>query len=79
MRALRLAQCFEPVGNFVEAFVAGRFCHARLHVGVFVRFTGNGCFQVVSCAADGETGCRIAAFFEIFKVTVSVAGFTFGG
>ena len=37
-----LGQGFEPVGDFVETFLAGRFRHAGVHVRVFVGLAGNG-------------------------------------
>ena len=33
---LRFGQSLEPVGDFIEAFIASGFCHAWIHVGVFV-------------------------------------------
>ena len=41
MRLLGLGQGLEPVGDLVEAFLAGGARHARIHVGVFVRLAGD--------------------------------------
>ena len=46
VRTLSLGKRFEPVGDLVKALFACRFGHARVHVGVFVRFAGDGSLQV---------------------------------
>ncbi len=43
----RFCKRFEPVGNFVKTFFAGRLRHARIHIGIFVGFTRNSRFQVI--------------------------------
>ncbi len=72
-------QGFKPIGDFVEALFAGRFRHARIHIGVFVGFPGNGRLQVIGGAADGKARGGIANGFEKFQMAVSMAGFAFGG
>ncbi len=47
MRALSLCQCFKPVGDFIKTFFPRGLGHARIHVGVFMSFTGDGCIQIV--------------------------------
>ena len=42
VRTLGFCQRFKPVGDFIKAFVARGFGHARIHVGMFVCLTGNG-------------------------------------
>ena len=79
MRLFRFRQRFEPVGAFVETFLAGGFRHARIHVRVFVGFAGNRRFQVGVGRANRLAGCRITGFFEELEVTVRVARFAFGG
>ena len=37
VRALSLAQRLEPVGDFIETFVASSLGHARIHIGIFMR------------------------------------------
>src|SRR5580704_158432 len=71
---LCLRQGLEPVRDFVEAFVACRARHARIHVRIFVRFAGNGRFQVLVRRADGLAGGRIADLFEKFQMTVRMPG-----
>ena len=41
VRALCLGERLEPVCDFVEAFIACRLRHARVHVGVLMGFAGN--------------------------------------
>ena len=53
--------------------------HARIHVGVLVGFTRNGSFQVCGSTTERHTGSRITTGFQVFQVTVGVAGFTFCG
>ena len=78
-RLLGLRQGLEPVGDLVEAFLAGGARHARIHVGVFVRLAGDRGLQVVGGAADRQAGGRIADFFEKFEMAVRMAGLAFGG
>ena len=77
--AFGLGQGLEPVGDFVEAFVARGARHARIHVGVFVGLAGDGGLEVLLGAADRQAGGRIADGFHEFQVAVGVAGFAFGG
>ena len=48
MRALRLGEGFEPIGDFIKPFSAGRLGHARIHVRVLVGFASNGGFKVIA-------------------------------
>ena len=50
---LRLCESLKPVCDFVEPFFAGRLRHTRIHVGVFVCFTGNRRLEIVFRVADG--------------------------
>jgi hypothetical protein len=52
--------------------------HARIHVGVFVRFAGYRRLEVLRRLADRQTGRGIAHLFQILEVSVRVAGFTLG-
>ena len=79
MRAFGFAKRLEPVGDLAKTFIPGGFGHARIHVGVFVGFAGNGRFEVVRGAANRKPGGRVADFFEVFKVPVGMPGFPFGG
>ena len=78
VRALCLGQRFKPVGDFTKAFVARRLGHARVHIGVLVRFAGDRGLQIVARAADGQACCRIADGGEIVEVAMRMAGFTLG-
>ena len=69
---------FEPVCDFVETFLTGILHHARIHVGIFMRFAGDGCLQVLDGIADGLAGRRIANFLKKLEMTMRVTGFTFG-
>ena len=62
MGTLGLAQGFEPIGNFIKAFVPGGLGHARIHVGIFVGLSRDRCLEVVTSAADWQTGSRVAGF-----------------
>src|SRR5690606_18353678 len=76
---LGLGQGLEPVGDLVEALVAGGFRHARVHVGVLVGLAGDGRLEVIGSAADGQARRRVAGLLEVFEVAVRVAGLTLGG
>src|SRR5690606_23366891 len=54
VRALGLRERLEPVGDLVEALVAGGLRHARVHVGVLVRLAGDRCLQVIGRRADRQ-------------------------
>ena len=79
MGTLGLGQGFKPVGDFVKTFIPGAFGHAGVHVGVLVGLTGDGGFQVGVRGTDGQTGGGVSHFFQVFQVTVCVAGFAFRG
>ena len=78
VRALRLGERLEPVGDFLEAFVARLLRHARVHVGVLVRLAGDRRLQVRRRRTDRQTRRRIADGLEVFQVAVRVAGLAFG-
>src|SRR6185437_271713 len=79
MRALRLGQGLEPVGDFLEAFLARGLGHARVHVGVLVGLARDRALQVGVGFAERQAGGGVAALFEVFEMAVSVAGLAFGG
>ena len=79
MGLLGLRQRLEPVGDLVEAFFARGLRHARIHVGVLVRFAGDRGLQVQLGLADRMTRRRIADRFEVFEVTEGMAGLAFRG
>src|SRR3546814_3225545 len=56
---LGLRQGLEPVGDLVEALVARRARHARIHVGVLVGLAGDGRLEVQRGIADRLAGRRI--------------------
>jgi hypothetical protein len=64
----------EPVGDLVEAFVAGGLGEARVHLGVLVGLAGDGRLEVVLGVADRLAGGRVADFGEVLEVAVRVAG-----
>ena len=76
---LGLGERLEPLGNLVETFLACRPGHARIHIGVFVRFAGNCGPQIIRSRSDRLAGGRIAYFLEVFEMTVSMPGLAFGG
>src|SRR6185437_5986463 len=77
VRAFGLRQCFEPVGDFVEAFAARGLRHARVHVRVLVRLAGNCGLQIVAARAHRKIGCGVADRGEIVEVPMGMAGFAF--
>src|SRR5947207_9846283 len=77
MRFLGLGEGLEPVGDLVEAFLAGGARHARIHIGVFVGLAGDGGAQIIAGAADRLAGRRVADLFDIFEMTVRMAGLAF--
>src|SRR5690348_11120118 len=62
VRLLRFCERLEPLGNLLEAFLASRPGHARIHVGVFVRFAGNRGPQIIRSRSDRLAGGGIADF-----------------
>ena len=78
MRFLGLGEGLEPVGDLVEAFLAGGARHARIHIGVFVGLAGDRGAQIIAGAADRLAGRRVADLFEIFEMTVRMAGLALG-
>src|SRR5437667_4908435 len=74
MRLLGLGEGLEPVGDLVEALLAGGARHAGVHVGVFVRLAGDRREQVIGGVADRLAGRRVADLLEIFEMAMGVAG-----
>jgi len=79
MGTLSLDQSLEPVGDLVEALVAGRLGHTGVHVGVLVGLTGDGRLQIVAGSADGQPRGRVTGSLQVFEMTVGMAGLTLGG
>src|SRR6266478_1037144 len=78
MRLPGLCERLEPVGDFVEAFLAGGAGHARIHVGVSVGLAGDRGLEVVGGRTDRLAGRRVAHFLEIFEMAVRVTGLALG-
>src|SRR5258707_12971040 len=73
-----LGERLEPVGDLVEAFLAGHARHARIHVGVFVGLARDRGLEVVAGRTDRLAGRRVAHFLEIFEMAVRVPGLALG-
>src|SRR6266852_745791 len=78
MRLPGLGERLEPVGDLVEAFLAGHARHARIRVGVFVGLARDRGLEVVACRTDRLAGRRVAHFLEIFEMAVRVPGLALG-
>src|SRR5713226_23967 len=78
MRLPGLGERLEPVGDLVEAFLAGGAGHARIHVGVFVGLAGDRGLEVVAGRTDRLAGRRVAHFLEIFEMAVRVPSLALG-
>src|SRR5882724_7969354 len=78
MRLPGLGERLEPVGDLVEAFLAGHARHARIHVGVFVGLAGDRGLEVVAGRTDRLAGRRGVHFLDIFEMTVRVPGLALG-
>src|SRR5690606_41688132 len=78
VRALCLGERLEPVGDLVEAFVASRLGHARVHVGVLVRLAGDRRLEVLGGCADRQARGRIADRLEVLAMAVRMTRLTFG-
>src|SRR5579859_2941995 len=76
---LRLGEGLEPVGDLVEAFLAGGARHARVHVGVLVGLAGDRGLEIVAGDADRLAGRGIARLLEELEMAVGVAGLALGG
>ena len=61
---LGLRQGLEPVGDFVEAFLAGCAGHARIHISVFVCLTRDCRREVLAGRTNRQTGCRVTGLFQ---------------
>ena len=78
MRLPGFGERLEPVGDLVEAFLAGGAGHARIRVGVFVGLAGDHSREVVASRTDWLAGRRVAHFLEIFEMAVRVPGLALG-
>src|SRR6185437_1147475 len=79
MRFLGLRERLEPVGDLVEAFLAGGLRHAGIHVGVLVRLACNGGSEILRRVTDRLAGRWIADFLKIFEMAMGVTGLSFRG
>src|SRR3981081_1466749 len=79
MRLAGLGERLEPVGDLVEAFLAGNAGHARIHVGVFVGLAGDRGLEAVAGRTDRLAGRLVAPLIEIFEMAVLVPGLALGG
>src|SRR6185312_11847788 len=79
MRFLGLGERLEPVGDLVEAFLAGGLRHAGIHVGVFMRLAGDGGSEILCGVADRLAGRRVTDFLQIFEMAMRMASLTFRG
>src|SRR5690242_6988294 len=70
MRLLGLGERLEPVGDLLEALLAGRACHAGIHVGVFVGLAGDRRLEVRVGPADRLAGRGIAHLLEELEMPV---------
>ena len=77
VQTLSFGQGFEPVRNLVEVLVAGRLRHARIHVGVLMRFARNCRRQVYRRCANRQASCRITNLLEVLEEPVRVPCFAF--
>ena len=78
MALLGAGQGLEPLGDLVEALVAGGLGEARVHLGVLVGLAGDGRLEVVLGVADRLAGDRVADLGEEVEVTEGVAGLALG-
>src|SRR5437899_11741482 len=78
MRLPSLGERLEPVGDLVEAFLAGNAGHARIHVGVFVGLAGDRGLEEVAGRTDRLSGRWVAHLLEIFEMAVRVPGLALG-
>jgi hypothetical protein len=65
------------LGDFVKALFARGASHPRIHVGVFVSLASDRYGEVISGRTDRLAGYRIADLFEVFEMTVGMAGLAF--
>src|SRR5258705_13131692 len=71
---LGFGQGFEPISDFVEAFLARSPRHARIHVGVFMGLAGDGRGEVLVGRADRLSRGGGANPFWEFRISVAVPG-----
>src|SRR5687768_7180770 len=78
VRLLGTGQRLEPLGDLVEALVAGGAGEARVHLGVLVGLALDRRLEVVLGRADGDAGDGVAGLGEEVEVTERVAGLALG-
>src|SRR5688572_10854614 len=79
MGSLCLRQRLKPFCQLLEAFVARRFGHSRIHLGVLIRLTFNGRLKVGFRIANRYSGCRIPHFLQKVQVAEGMTRFRLGG
>src|SRR3546814_9674304 len=63
----------EPLGDLLEALLAGGLGEARVHLGVLVGLAGDGGPEVVLGGSDGLAGDGVADLREEVEVAAGVA------
>jgi hypothetical protein len=76
---LGLGERLEPLGDLVEALLAGGLRHAGVHRLVLVRLAGDGGLEVLGRVADRQARRRVADAGEEVEVAVRVAGLAVRG
>src|SRR4051812_16549885 len=66
----------EPLGDLLEALVAGRLGETRVHLGVLVGLALDGRVEVVGGGTDGDARHRVADLGEEVEVAERVTGLT---
>src|SRR5690625_1661796 len=79
MALLRLGQGLEPVGDFVEAFLARRTGHTGVHIRVLIGLTDDRGLQVQGRLTDRLTSRRIANLLQVLEMPVRMAGLALRG
>ena len=78
MALLGACERLEPLGDLVEALVAGGLGEARVHLGVLVGLALDRRLQVVGGGADGYAGHRVTDLGEEVEVPERVTGLALG-
>src|SRR5690242_18032076 len=68
----------EPLGDLLEALVAGGLGEPGVHLGVLVGLAGDGRLEVLGGAADGLAGGGVTDLLEEVEVTERVTGLALG-
>src|SRR5262249_41078505 len=79
VRTLGAREGLEPLGDLLEAFLAGGLREARVHLRVLVGLAGDRRLEVERGVAQRLAGRGIADLLEVVEVTVRVAGLALGG